>query len=170
MPWDHGHQVLVAITAALERGVPMTPELPVWPRFLRECANTVFLSVVPPSPLSSDGGTRDGMGVGEGRKSWVLPRANLVVPFPLSFSYSPHFPNAVPDGAGLSTVTGHSPTQCPRVSLLSFFSTQRWDGWDFLTGRGHTALDEKRDLVCALESFWLVWDAGLWASSPHKTE
>lgn len=88
----------------------------------------MFLSVVPPSPLSSDGGTRDGIRGRGGKEKLSSAQGQSGCAFPLSFSYSPHFPNAVPDGAGLSTVTGHSPTQRPGVSLLSFFSTQRWDG------------------------------------------
>lgn len=49
--------------------------LPLW------MCEHLFPSIIPPSPFSSGGVTRESVGVGKGRTSWVLPSTSLFFVF-----------------------------------------------------------------------------------------
>lgn len=62
------HQLLEASAADSEGGVLSPSRLPALPDLPCEGADSMFLSFIHPASLSSDGVTRESIGVGKGRK------------------------------------------------------------------------------------------------------
>ena len=68
---DCTHQLLEASAADSEGGVLLPSRLPALPDLPCEGADSMFLSVIHPASLSSDGVTRESIGVGKGREGKV---------------------------------------------------------------------------------------------------